>query len=210
VAIPTVTFNLLCWFFVIEHGSADAVPLPERFFAGGSVSNRGFPENQAGPRDIGTPAGPGGTATQPTGFPLGGNAVFLSNIELGFPLLGDNIGGVLFEDAGNVYSSVSDVSFRFHQNGPQDFNYMVHAAGFGIRYKTPIGPVRVDLAYSINPPSFLGFKGTLQDLLTCNPNATGVPPPACTGVPQSISHFQFLVRQKNSWVDSGSGNLPSE
>src|SRR5205807_3735704 len=69
--------------------SADSVPLPERFFGGGSVSHRGFPENQAGPRDIGAPAGPGGTATPPTGFPLGGNAILFSNIEARFPLLGE-------------------------------------------------------------------------------------------------------------------------
>src|SRR5207244_3088430 len=39
--------------------SSDAVPLPERFFGGGNISHRGFPENQAGPRDIGTPQGAG-------------------------------------------------------------------------------------------------------------------------------------------------------
>lgn len=169
---------------------AESVPLPERFFGGGSVSHRGFPENQAGPRDTGTPAGPGGVASQPTGFPLGGNAVLISNIELRFPLIGDNIGGVLFHDAGNVYRSVGDLSVRFHQKDLQDFNYMVHAAGFGIRYKTPVGPVRVDLSYSINPPRFVGFRGTIQDLLKCNPNAVQVAG-ACRGVAQGISHFQF-------------------
>jgi len=173
--------------------SSDSVPLPERLFGGGSVSHRGFPENQAGPRDIGSPAGSSAIATQPTGFPLGGNALLFSNIEARFPLLGDNIGGVFFHDAGNVYRSLGDISVRFHQNGPQNFNYMVHAVGFGIRYKTPIGPVRADLAYSINPPQFVGFKGTLQDLLQCKP---GLPPQqtpqACQGAPQSISHFQFF------------------
>lgn len=174
--------------------SVESVPLPERFFGGGSVSHRGFPENQAGPRDIGTPAGPGGVATQPTGFPLGGNAVLISNIELRFPLTGNNIDGVLFHDAGNVYRSISDISVRFRQNGMQDFNYMVHAAGFGIRYKTPVGPVRADLTYSINPPRYVGFKGTIQDLLMCNPNRPPDQPipPQCQGVPQSISHFQFF------------------
>jgi outer membrane protein insertion porin family len=173
--------------------SSDSVPLPERFFGGGSVSHRGFPQNQGGPRDIGSPAGPGGTATQPTGFPLGGNAQLFSNIEARFPLLGDNIGGVFFHDAGNVYRGIGDISLRFHQNGLKDFNYMVHAVGFGIRYKTPIGPIRGDLAYSINPPRFNGFKGTLQDLLQCNPSLPPEQTPAaCQGVPQSISHFQFF------------------
>lgn len=68
--------------------AAEAVPLPERFFGGGDISLRAFPENQAGPRDTGSPAGPGGTETEPTGFPLGGNAVLINNIELRFPLIG--------------------------------------------------------------------------------------------------------------------------
>ena len=173
--------------------SSEAVPLPERFFGGGNISQRGFPENQAGPRDIGSPVGPGGVQTEPTGFPLGGNAVLISNVELRFPLIGENIGGVLFEDAGNVYRSLEDVSFRFHQRNMQDFNYMVHAVGFGIRYKTPIGPIRADIAYSINPPRFEGFKGTVQELLACNPNLPPDQlPPQCAPVAQGINHVQFF------------------
>lgn len=171
----------------------DAVPLPERFFGGGNVSHRGFPENQAGPRDIGVPAGPGAPATQPTGFPLGGNAVLFNTLELRFPLMGENIGGVLFHDAGNVYRSINDVSFRSSQRNVRDFDYMVHAVGFGLRYKTPVGPVRVDLSYSINPPSFVGFKGTVADLLQCNPSVPQSQLPAqCQGVQQNVGHFQFF------------------
>jgi outer membrane protein assembly complex protein YaeT len=156
----------------------EAIPLPERFFAGGGNSQRGFPENQAGPRD------------PVTGFPLGGTAVLFNQTELRFPLIGENFGGVLFHDAGNAYSSLGNLSFRVSQRNLQDFDYMVHAVGFGIRYRTPVGPIRVDLAYSINPPSFFGFKGSLQDLINA-----GVTP--CAGVPsqcvtQSVSHFQYF------------------
>jgi outer membrane protein insertion porin family len=112
--------------------------------------------------------------------------------EVRFPLIGDNIKGVLFHDMGNIYTDVGSISFRASQRNLQDFNYMVHAAGIGIRYRTPIGPVRVDLAYSINPPSFLGFKGTTLDLLQCNPSSTGPLPSVCTPVQQTISHFQFF------------------
>jgi outer membrane protein assembly factor BamA len=152
-----------------------AIPLPERFFGGGGTSHRGFPENQAGPRD------------PLTGFPLGGTAVLFNQTELRFPLIGENIGGVLFHDAGNIYSSIRNISFRVSQRDLQDFDYMVHAAGFGVRYRTPIGPVRVDLAYSINPPRFFGFNGSEQDLRDAgvNPCATG----KC--VDRSVSHFQF-------------------
>ena len=171
----------------------ESVPLPERFYAGGADSLRAFPFNQAGPRDIGAPLVPGGPSSEPTGFPLGGNALFINNIELRFPFLGQNIQGVLFHDMGNVYSSLGEISFRFRQNNPQDFNYMVHDVGFGLRYRTPVGPVRVDLAYSINPPAYVGFSGTPAQILNCNPNIpTSQLPSYCQSTPQSISHFQFF------------------
>jgi outer membrane protein assembly factor BamA len=169
------------------------VPLPERFFSGGADSLRAFPYNQAGPRDTGTAVVAGGPSSQPTGFPLGGNALFINNVELRFPLLGDNINGVLFHDMGNVYSSLGNLSFRFHQRDLKDFNYMVHAVGFGIRYRTPVGPIRGDLAYSINPPSFVGFNGTPAQILQCNPNLPlSALPSFCTGSQQRVSHFQFF------------------
>ncbi len=75
----------------------------------------------------------------------------------------------------------------------QDFDYRVHAVGFGIRYRTPVGPLRVDLGYSINPPYFYGFKGTQDQLLLAGVN----PCPAPAGSPyscvvQNVSHFQFF------------------
>jgi outer membrane protein assembly complex protein YaeT len=165
----------------IKHSPAD-VPLPERFFAGGASSHRGFPENQAGPRDT------------LTGFPLGGKALLMHNTELRFPLLGENIGGVLFHDAGNVYQSLGDISFRVSQKNLEDFNYMVHAVGFGIRYRTPVGPVRVDLAWSINGPRFNGLKGTREQLLDPNafrPDCASLPVGCVEFVEQRISRFQF-------------------
>jgi outer membrane protein insertion porin family len=81
-----------------------------------------------------------------------------------------------------VYSTLSAISFRVHQNNLTDFDYMNHAVGFGIRYQTPLGPVRVDLAYSINPPTFNGLQGTYDQLLFGG----------ATKVIQSVSHFQFF------------------
>jgi outer membrane protein assembly complex protein YaeT len=158
----------------------DAIPLAERFFGGGD-SDRGFPQDQAGPRDT------------LTGFPLGGTALLFNQTELRFPLIGENIGGVLYHDMGNVYSSFDHLSFRVRQDNLQDFNYMVHAVGFGIRYRTPVGPLRVDLGYSINPPHFNGFKGTEEQLV----NAGVTPCPAPAGAPyqcvvQNVSHFQYF------------------
>jgi outer membrane protein assembly complex protein YaeT len=159
---------------------ADELPLPERFFGGGD-SDRAFPEFQAGPRDT------------LTGFPLGGGALLFNQTELRFPLIGDSVGGVLFHDMGNIYTDFDHISFRLHQRNLEDFNYMVHAVGFGIRYRTPVGPLRVDLAWSINPPYFNGFNGTLEQLL----NAGVTPCPAPAGAPyqcnvQNVSHFQYF------------------
>jgi outer membrane protein insertion porin family len=153
------------------------VPLAERFFGGGGNSQRGFGENQAGPRDA------------VTGFPLGGTALFFNQTELRFPMFGDNIGGVLFHDAGNTYTSLSNMSFRVHQHDIKDFDYMVHAVGFGIRYRTPVGPLRVDLGYALNPPDAVKFNGSLNDLLKA-----GVNPCAVAGrcTPQSVGHFQYV------------------
>jgi outer membrane protein assembly complex protein YaeT len=158
----------------------DAIPLPERFFGGGGTSMRGFAENQAGQRDTGS------------GFPLGGTALLFNQTELRFPLIGENIGGVLFHDCGNIYSSLRNVSFRVDQHDLQDFDYMVHAVGIGIRYRTPIGPLRADVAYSINPPYFYGFNGTPQQLLNagvnpCPPNV----PNQCQV--KNAGHFQFFI-----------------
>ena len=148
----------------------DYIPLPEHFFGGGSTSHRGFPDNQAGPRDL------------LTGFPLGGNALLFHSTELRFPLIGSNLEGVFFHDMGNVYRGFRDISFRTHKKDITDFDYMVHAAGFGVRYRTPVGPVRVDLAYSINPPTFNGLSGTYQELLFSK----------ATPTIQNVRHFQFF------------------
>jgi outer membrane protein assembly complex protein YaeT len=156
-----------------------AIPLPERFFGGGDTSHRGFGYNQAGPRDL------------TTGFPVGGTTLFINQTELRFPLIGDNIGGVLFHDAGNIYSTLSRFSLRQTQPNVQTFDYMVHAVGFGIRYKTPIGPFRVDLAYSINSPGFIGFQASSQqDLINAGVNPCQTQPAKC--VLQNTGHFQYF------------------
>jgi outer membrane protein assembly factor BamA len=142
--------------------SCDAVPLPERLYAGGAASHRGFGINAAGPRDL------------QTGFPVGGKAVFVNSLELRLPpptlpYVGNSVSFVLFHDMGNVFQNASDMfpSFlRFHQPnnrtcsdvsgtiGTCSFNYFSHAVGVGARYKTPVGPVRVDFSYNLNPPVY--------------------------------------------------------
>ena len=141
--------------------NSSIVPLPERFYAGGGNSLRGFSINQAGPRD------------QLTGFPVGGNALFVNNLELRLPpptlpYVQDNLSFVLFHDMGNVFDTTSNLFrgiFRLHQAsitacsmpGTQvacNYNYLEQAIGIGVRYHTPVGPVRVDLGYALNPARY--------------------------------------------------------
>jgi outer membrane protein assembly factor BamA len=142
--------------------SCIAVPLPERLYAGGASSIRGFPINGAGPRDL------------QTGFPVGGTAAFVNTLELRMPAptlpwVGDSVYFVLFHDMGNVFQNARDMfpSFlRFNQPNRQtcsnvsgqigtcDFNYFSHDVGVGVRYKTPVGPIRLDFSYNLNPPVY--------------------------------------------------------
>jgi len=141
--------------------TSDNIPLPEKFFAGGGTSIRGFALNQAGPRDV------------TTGFPVGGLVLLSFNQELRFPMhlpfVGNHLGGAIFYDAGNVFSDIHHVSLRYSPLPPPlactpgsgllqsqcpNLNYFSHTIGWGFRYATPIGPVRIDLAYQLNPATF--------------------------------------------------------
>ena len=102
------------------------IPLSQRFFAGGGRTIRGFELDTAGPLDE-------------NGEPLGGNALFILNLEYRFPIRG-NLGGVVFFDYGNVYDLVSNF----------DFSELRKTTGIGIRYKTPIGPLTVDWGYKLD------------------------------------------------------------
>ena len=102
--------------------------------------------------------------------------MFVNTLEMRLPapvlpIVGDSVSFVVFHDMGNTFLHISDVgpSFgRFHQPnentcrqvtgfitvGNCDFAYFSHALGVGARYHTPVGPVRVDLSYNLNPPIY--------------------------------------------------------
>ena len=132
--------------------SGSRVPLSEKFFSGGGSTLRGFPLNGAGPQHeiaaCGNPTDPSTCA--PIRVPVGGNQLFILNSELRVPVpLKKGLGVVGFYDGGNVYSNVG-----FH-NFASDFTNTV---GFGIRYETPVGPVRLDIGHNLN--SVPGIKAT--------------------------------------------------
>ena len=167
--------------------SDELIPLPERIYAGGPTSLRGFSINAAGPRD------------PETGFPIGGAGALVNSTELRLPpptlpLLGNSVSLVVFEDMGNVFANAGDIwasALRIQQpdrnsckvltpadtttnpvtppspsgptNGPTDstghhgicsFNYFSQAPGLGLRYHTPVGPIRLDFSYNLNPPIY--------------------------------------------------------
>jgi outer membrane protein insertion porin family len=161
-------------------GGDELIPLPERLYAGGPVSLRGFSVNAAGPRD------------PQTGFPIGGAGALTNSTELRMPpptlpWFGDTLSFVVFHDMGNVFRDASEAwpsALRIHQpdrdackvlpvftppelppppKGPNtstgihglcSFDYFSHAPGVGLRYHTPVGPIRLDFSYNLNPPIF--------------------------------------------------------
>jgi outer membrane protein insertion porin family len=172
----------------------EVIPLPEVFFAGGGNSHRGFALNQAGPRD------------PDSGFPVGGTALFVNNEELRFPatslpFLGEGFGFAIFHDMGNVFTAGHDMIKglgRWHQPDPASclssdgtantscmtyfdnvgYDYTSHAVGLGLRYKTPIGPLRFDFGYNLNPTYYFQLSPT-----PTNPNAFAT---------QRLGHFNVF------------------
>ncbi|MCF8032125.1 MAG: BamA/TamA family outer membrane protein [Desulfarculaceae bacterium] len=106
----------------------ETVPIIRRFFPGGSDSVRGYPYQRLGPLDS-------------QGRPLGGESMALGSVEVRFPVYKE-LGGVVFMDVGNAWERVED-----------SFGSLRYTTGVGLRYNTPVGPLRVDIGYQLNPPA---------------------------------------------------------
>lgn len=108
------------------------IPIHERFFAGGSNSFRGERFDELGPVD------------EVSGKPVGGEALLLLNFEVTFPIFSAfrNLRGTFFYDVGNVFERIEDIALVSMQN----------AVGFGIRYRTPLGPIRLEFGWNLNDP----------------------------------------------------------
>lgn len=123
------------------------VPLSEAFFSGGGNSLRGIPLDSAGPQRSITIC-PNGetTCNNQYPFPTGGNELLILNSEARIPLslIMRNLGIVGFYDGGGVFPYVG-----FHDFGPEYSNNV----GFGLRYATPVGPIRLDVGKNLNPIS---------------------------------------------------------
>jgi outer membrane protein assembly factor BamA len=138
---------------LVNSFSGSHVPISERFFSGGADSLRGFPLNGAGPQVQATlcsKANDPTTCTAKITAPSGGRQLFIINSEGRFPLpIYKGLGGVLFYDGGNVYSNIGFSHF---------FSNYSNTVGVGLRYQTPVGPVRIDVGQNLNPVP--GLKST--------------------------------------------------
>ena len=105
--------------------STKELPLVERFFLGGRTTVRGFNNDSLGPKGV-------------NNTPTGGNVFALGNSELRLSL-GRGFGLVTFLDSGNVWKLVDDVGTKVR-----------YTAGAGLRYKTPVGPVRIDYGHKLD------------------------------------------------------------
>jgi outer membrane protein assembly factor BamA len=128
------------------------VPTSQLFFSGGGTSLRSFPIDEAGPQRL----VPFCNVLQKQSgcvnvtVPVGGRQLFIFNSEIRFPLkIMKALGGVVFYDGGNVYSAINFRNFVDHYT---------NTVGIGLRYATPIGPIRIDLGHNLNPVP--GIKST--------------------------------------------------
>ncbi len=111
-----------------SYSDSPKVPIYERYFAGGASTIRGYRERRVGPRDPGNKE------------PIGGDSFWIINLEETFPIYPDLIKGAVFFDTGSVDEKVGD----FASTGP------FSGAGAGVRIKTPIGPMKLDMGYPLD------------------------------------------------------------
>jgi outer membrane protein assembly factor BamA len=130
--------------------SGSFVPTSQEFFAGGGTTLRGFPLNGAGPQRIVPFCADPTTQTDCANItvPVGGNQLFIFNSELRFPLrILENLGAAVFYDGGNVYRRINFNDF---------VNNYTNTVGIGLRYHTPVGPIRIDVGRNLNPIPGIG------------------------------------------------------
>ena len=149
-------FHNIVWANSIRIGLAQPfansyVPLSQAFFTGGGNTLRGFPLDGAGPqRPVQVCSTGSSTSCSYIQVPSGGNEQLILNTEARIPLpFKQGLGMVVFYDGGNVFPTVG-----FH-----DFTSLYsNNVGLGLRYATPVGPVRIDLGHNLNPVP--GVKST--------------------------------------------------
>jgi len=150
--------------------SVHFIPPDQRFYGGGPNSVRGYARNELGPRVYVTDDTTGGVYRNVTASPIGGNSIVVMNAELRLPtpLFPDRMRLALFVDAGQVWERGGD---------PGTVTGVRVTPGVGLRFTTPLGPVRLDAAYNGYPaePGPLYFQDNTTQSLTLVPNAVYQP-----------------------------------
>jgi len=189
---------------IFPYGEETGVPVPiaERFFAGGRSTNRAFETDLLGipgatvdqdtrATRVREGAGPGSCAdTYPelSGFDcdtgptiVGGNGFLGLNAEYRFPIFG-NLGGTLFYDAAQVWKKPSDIRL-----GIEGEDGLRQGVGVGIRYMTPIGPVRVEYGWPLDP-RMIAF-----DVFAVNEDGNRIDPPLARDTRKEKGRFFFSI-----------------
>jgi translocation and assembly module TamA len=100
----------------------DELPASLRYFVGGDQTIRGYKYQSLGPEE--------------DGEVVGGKHMLVGSVEMDFPVR-PNWRAAVFYDSGNAFSDFENIDWK-------------HGVGFGVRWLSPIGPVRVDLAHPVN------------------------------------------------------------
>ncbi|MEO1370344.1 MAG: BamA/TamA family outer membrane protein, partial [Acidobacteriota bacterium] len=118
--------------------ASSRIPISERFFAGGRTTHRAYERDRLGVF---------GQSLIPDGgeelLEVGGNGLLLLNVDWRFPISGA-LGGVAFADIGNVWADWRDM----------DAGDLRPGLGFGVRYASPVGPVRLEIGWKLDPEDF--------------------------------------------------------
>ncbi|MDE3155974.1 MAG: BamA/TamA family outer membrane protein [Acidobacteriota bacterium] len=121
-----------------QGGRNTNIPFSKRYFLGGATSIRGWGRYEVSP-------------LSESGLPIGGDSMLMGSTELRTPIVG-RLGGVMFLDLGNVWRQPDTFQLA-------DLRY---AVGAGLRYETPVGPIRFDFGYQLNPIPGLIVSGQPQ------------------------------------------------
>jgi outer membrane protein insertion porin family len=148
---------------IITSPDPQGVPIFQRYFLGGILDIRGFYLRTIGPRLPLTSTLDPNSAPIPNGADIGGNLEAYENLELEFPIL-DKVGirGVVFFDAGNAWNLESqfckttpapqfDRTVQPCFSFPNSLGYLRTSSGFGVRWFSPLGPLRFEWGFPLAP-----------------------------------------------------------
>lgn len=159
-------------FGLLKSLGGDVTPIVARFTGGGPSTMRGYYQSRLSPV---TQLASGAYA------PVGGEGLVDGSAEVRFPLAGE-LWGVVFLDAGNVTLAAQD-ALRLDR--------LQFAAGLGVRYRTPFGPLRFDIASRLPQPSGGKWGLPTVPLVTIGPDGRSILAGAYSDIPTVAAHLSL-------------------